>query len=72
MAKTLELHFLNEDGKTTKLTIDNPIEPMDVLAIDAAMDSILTANVFISTGGEYVSKKGARLIERNVSDIELP
>jgi hypothetical protein len=35
------------------------------------MDNILTANIFISTGGEFVSKKGARVIERNVTDLSL-
>ncbi|MBM6619119.1 DUF2922 family protein [Bacillus suaedaesalsae] len=71
MAKTLQLQFLNEEQKTVTISIDNPIEPVSPAAVDAAMDTILTANVFISSGGDLVSKKGARVVERNVADVAL-
>lgn len=71
MAKTLELSFKNQDGKITKLSIDDPIEPVDPVAVSAAMDSILTSDVFSSNGGDYVSKSGARVIERNVVEVEI-
>lgn len=29
MAKSLEMTFVTELGKTTKLSVDNPIEPID-------------------------------------------
>jgi hypothetical protein len=35
------------------------------------MDTIITSNVFISSGGDYVSKKGARVVERNVTEVAL-
>ncbi|MFZ3591604.1 DUF2922 domain-containing protein [Bacillus sp. DJP31] len=69
MAKTLQLQFLNEESKTVSISIDNPIEPVDSLALDAAMDAILTTNIFTSSGGDLVSKKGARVVERNVEEI---
>ena len=28
MAKTIELHFLNSEGKVGKLSVDNPKEPI--------------------------------------------
>lgn len=71
MAKTLELQFLNVEGKTVKVNVDSPIEPVDPVAISAAMDSILTANIFVTSGGEFVSKKGARIVERNVTEVGL-
>lgn len=69
MAKTLQLQFLNEEQKTVTISIDNPIEPVSPATVDAAMDTILSANVFISAGGDLVSKKGARLVERNVAEV---
>jgi hypothetical protein len=33
------------------------------------MDSILMANVFVTAGGDLISKKGARIVERNVAEI---
>jgi hypothetical protein len=71
LAKTLQLQFLNQENKTVTISIDNPIEPVDTVALNAAMDSILTANVFTSAGGDLISKKGARVVERNVADVTM-
>lgn len=71
MAKTLELLFLNEEGKTVKVNVDSPIDPVDQLAISTAMDQIITANVFISNGGNLIAKEGARIVDRNVTEISL-
>jgi hypothetical protein len=57
--------------KAKLLPFPSTIEPVDTVALDAAMDTIITSNVFISSGGDYVSKKGARVVERNVTDIVM-
>lgn len=72
MAKTIELLFLNAEGKTVRYTLDNPVDPVDSAAVNSAMDTILAQNAFTSAGGDLVSKKGARIVERNVTDIMLP
>lgn len=71
MAKTLELQFTNEQGKIAKISIENPVEPVDPQKVSDAMDTIITADVFLSPGGRLVAKKGARVVERNTMDIEL-
>lgn len=71
MAKTIELLFLNAEGKTVRYTLDNPVDPVDAAAVNSAMDTILAQNAFSSSGGDLVSKKGARIVERNVTDIPL-
>jgi len=71
MEKTLELQFLNEEGKVVKLSIEDPKDTLTEAEISTAMDAILTANVFISKGGRYVSKKGARIIERQVTEFTI-
>ncbi|MFD1738186.1 DUF2922 domain-containing protein [Bacillus salitolerans] len=71
MAKVLQLQFLNQEDKTVTLTIEDPIEPVDPAAVNAAMDVIIASNVFISSGGEYTSKKGARVVERNIEEVIL-
>ncbi|RYG72168.1 DUF2922 domain-containing protein [Lentibacillus lipolyticus] len=70
--KKLELKFLNQDGKTVTYSLEKPIEPVDPAAIKAAMDEIITQNAFTSSGGDVVSIKEARIVERNVQGIELP
>lgn len=72
MAKKIDLQFLNEQGRTVTYSLDNPVDPADPAAVSAAMDTILTENAFSSSGGNLVSKKGARIVERNVTDIQLP
>ncbi|CAM3572105.1 hypothetical protein GCM10009865_09670 [Aeromicrobium ponti] len=71
MAKTLEMTFLSDMGKPSKLTIDNPKEPIDPAAVKAAMDQIIAANAFDGNGGDFVQPQGARLLERNVTEYEL-
>lgn len=70
MAKVLVLQFLNTEGKTVKVNLDSPKEPIDQVAIHSAIEKILAANIFITTGGEFVSQKDA-VIDRNVSEINL-
>ena len=61
--KTLELQFVNEEGKTVRLTIDEPREHVTQTEIANVMDVIIAANVFPSSGGDLIAKKGARLID---------
>ncbi|TFJ93156.1 DUF2922 domain-containing protein [Lentibacillus salicampi] len=70
--KKIELKFSNEDEKTVTYSLEKPVEPVDPDAVDSAMDEILTQNAFTSSGGELVSKKSARIVDRNVTEIELP
>ena len=69
--KKLELKFLNEDNKTVTISLDQPVEPADPALINAAMDAIIQEDCFYSSGGNLVAKKEARIVERNVFDVEL-
>ncbi|SES88851.1 Protein of unknown function [Oceanobacillus limi] len=69
--KKLELKFENEDGKIVTYSLDKPIEPVDSDQVNAAMDEIILQNPFTSSGGDLVTKKSARVVERIVQEIEL-
>lgn len=71
MAKTLELEFGTQLGKVARISINDPIEPVDPLAVQTAMNNIIAQNVFQSNSGDFVSSLGARLVERNVTDYEF-
>jgi hypothetical protein len=71
MAKTLELIFVTQGGKMASITIEEPKEPVDVNAVKQAMDVILAANVFSSPSGDFISRKGARVVDRNVNEYEV-
>lgn len=69
--KKLELKFLNTDGKTVTYSLDKPVEPVDAVAVKSAMDTIIAQNAFTSSGGDLLTIKSARVVERNVQEIEL-
>ncbi|WP_181349018.1 DUF2922 domain-containing protein [Thalassobacillus sp. CUG 92003] len=69
--KKLELKFLNEDEKTVTVALEHPVEPADPVAIAQVMDQVISLNCLYSSGGDLVTKKSARIVERNVSDIEI-
>jgi hypothetical protein len=71
MAKTLELQFGTDLGKVARLTVDNPVEPVDVAVLKLAMESIIASNAFFSAYGNLVSVGGARVVERNVTEYEI-
>ena len=70
MAKTIELHFLNSEGKVGKLSVDNPKEPIDPVATKLVMDTIIAANIF-GSNMNFVSAKEVRLVEHNVTGYEF-
>lgn len=69
--KKLELKFLNEDGKTVTYSLEKPVEPVDPATVKSAMDEIISQDVFTTSGGDLVSIKGARLVDHQVTEIEL-
>ncbi|EJS09167.1 MULTISPECIES: DUF2922 domain-containing protein [Bacillus] len=68
--QALKLIFVKEDGKTVILSIDNPITPVNAQVVNQVMDTILSSSVFSSIG-ENTRKKGARLIEKTVSEVQI-
>ncbi|GHH99437.1 DUF2922 domain-containing protein [Neobacillus kokaensis] len=71
MAKTLELQFGTEFGKTARIVVDNPKEPVDEAAVKQAMEQIIAANIFYTASGNLAVVKGARVVDRNVTEYEM-
>lgn len=71
LAQTLELHFITEEGKTARLSVENPKQPIDVEAVKGVMAQIISENVFYTNDGNFVAAKLARVVERNVTDYSL-
>lgn len=71
MAKTLELQFVTEFGKTARISLDNPKEPIDEIVVKQSMDLVVASGIFTTSSGNLATAKGARVIDRNVTDYEL-
>jgi Protein of unknown function (DUF2922) len=71
MAKTLEITFETSNGKTSKLSLESPIEPVNSEEVLTVMQSIIASKVFTSNNGDLMAVKGIRLVERIVTDYEI-
>jgi hypothetical protein len=71
MAKTLELQCTTQFEKNAKFTLNDPIEPVDPTAVKTVMETLIADNVFQSSSGALVEIKGARVVERNVTEYEI-
>ncbi|HLR53136.1 MAG TPA: DUF2922 domain-containing protein [Pseudogracilibacillus sp.] len=69
--KTLQLIFENEDGKNATYTLNDPVEPADPEDVKAAMETVIEQDVFNTNGGRLVKIKAAKIIDREVEEIEL-
>lgn len=70
--ETLELTFVTEAGKNLRITIDNPVSPLDPAQVKQAMEEIIAANVFVDVEGNgLVEAKSARIVARQVTPIEI-
>jgi len=69
--KKLNLVFLNTEGKSVTLSLNDPVEPADPVAIKDAMNTLIAENVFRSLGGDLTSVKSARISENNTTSVEL-
>lgn len=69
MAKTLQLNFVTAAGKQTSLTVDEPRADLSPTEVEAAMQEIINSGVFQVDGSPLETVKGARIVERTVTDL---
>lgn len=71
MAQVLQLTFANAENKTMTINIDNPKANLTEAEVNAAMQTIIAQSVFSKSGFAFNVKKSARIVDRNVTNIEL-
>ena len=69
METTLQLVFLNAGGGRVTLSIPQPLADLTAVTVEAAMDQIINANVFVSAGGGLTSKVRAVLVSRQTEEL---
>lgn len=68
---TLELIFQTASGKTVRITLRDPIQPVNPAEVNAVMDTVIAQNIFRANNDPWVAKVGARLQDRTVTEIAL-
>lgn len=69
MAKTLQLNFSTVAGKQASLTVDEPKEGLTPTEVELAMEQIISSGVFEVDGSPFNEVKGARIVERIVTEL---
>jgi len=67
MQQTLRLVFRNVEERLVTVSLPDPDPEITPMAVDAVMDSIINRNVFLTTGGDIVSKVRAEIVSREVN-----
>jgi hypothetical protein len=71
LQKTLEMDFATELNRTHRIRIYDVRDDITPAEISAAMDQIITANLFSGSGGELTGKVNARIITKETEDIDV-
>lgn len=66
MSETLQMIFSNADGRNTTISIADPEADLTALEVESVMDSVITRNIFLTTGGNIISKVRAQIVARTV------
>ncbi len=66
MADTLRMVFLNAAERLTAISVVDPAPDLTAQGIEDVMDSIIAKNVFVTSGGDLISKVRAEVVSRTV------
>lgn len=69
MTKTLEMLFENAAGKNSKISVKDPRDDIEAEEVQTAMDTIISKNIFDTSGGDILTSRGARIITKEVTEI---
>lgn len=69
--RTLEMTFSTELGRTQRIRVYNVREDIAAAEVAAAMDSIISKNIFTSTGGDYTGKVSAQVVVTDTTELSL-
>ncbi|SMP57123.1 DUF2922 domain-containing protein [Anoxynatronum buryatiense] len=72
MNKRLELNFRKTDGKTARITLQEPREDLTEAEVEAAMNSLVMQDVFAPAGVSLATPVSARIVttDAEVFDFE--
>ncbi|MEG6616759.1 DUF2922 domain-containing protein [Peptococcaceae bacterium 1198_IL3148] len=71
MASTLEMIFVSSSGNKVTLRVAEPLETLTAQDVKSAMDTIVAKNVFTSNGGDLVAVADARIVSREVTNLDI-
>lgn len=71
--KVLRMTFNNASGNAVTITLPDPKASLTATQIEAVMDQIITKNIFLTAGGELISKRDVKIVDTTTDDLyDLP
>jgi hypothetical protein len=64
--------FTSQAGRNVTITLENPRADLTAAEIEAAMDLVITRNIFTSSGGDLVIKQDIKIIDSTTNDLYDP
>lgn len=61
--KTLRMVFKNAGGSNVTFSLRNPREDITAAEVQGVMDTVISKNIFSSTGGDLTSKVRAEIVD---------
>ena len=66
---SLQMDFLTDQNKKVRITVPNPVQPLDNSAVNNAMDLIVAKGIFVFPQGLIVKKVGATQVQTDSTAI---
>ncbi|MGM9973984.1 MAG: DUF2922 domain-containing protein [Clostridiaceae bacterium] len=67
----LVMTFINAEGKKVSLRVNNVRSDVQDAEVEAAMDEIISGNLFITSGGDMVSKESAEVVVTDTTELTV-
>lgn len=67
--KILRMTFNNAAGSAFTLTLPQPKAALTAAEIEAVMDQIIAKNIFLTSGGDLVSKRDVKIVDTTTDDL---
>jgi len=66
---TLQMIFRNFEGRTSTISVRDPLPGLTGPSVDAVMDLIISKNIFDTSGGALTAKVGARIVSTTTTEL---
>ena len=67
--KVLRMTYNNSLGKAVTITLPQPKANLTAAQIEAVMDQIIAKNIFLTSGGELISKRDVKIVDTTTDDL---
>lgn len=64
--------FNNALGNAVTITLANPKTDLTAAQVETVMDQIIAKNIFLTSGGDFISKRDVKIINTTTDDLFDP